>query len=120
MESGLWLGAAVKEEAVIDAFSRPFVQPTVAVAQTPEGDAIDVLDVGHHCGHGLAVGKRLLFKDFRRTAVRVGVDLGGIRAGSRVVALTAEKETVSNDALVLLGDEGYKSVDGFLKVSSSF
>jgi hypothetical protein len=75
MESGLWRGVAVKEEAVIDAFPRPVVEPTVAVAQTPEGDAIDVLDVGHDSGHGLAVGKCLLFKDFWRTAVRVGVDL---------------------------------------------
>lgn len=60
---------------MIDAFPRPVVQPTVAVAQTPEGDAIDVLDVDHHRDHDLAVGKCLLFKDFWRTAVRVGVDL---------------------------------------------
>jgi hypothetical protein len=120
MESGLWRGVAVKEEAVIDAFPRPVVEPTVAVAQTPEGDAIDVLDVGHDSGHGLAVGKCLLFKDFWRTAVRVGVDLGGIRAGFRVVALTVEKESVSDDAWVVPGAEGYESVGAFLKASSSF
>ncbi len=120
MEGGLWLGAAVKEETMIDAFPRPVVEPTVAVAQTPEEDAIDVLDVGHHCGHGLAVGMRLIFKDFRRKTVRIGVDLGGIRAGFRVVALTVEKEIVSDDTLVVLGGEVYESVGAFLKASSSF
>lgn len=92
----------------------------MAVAQTPEGDAIDVLDVDHHRDHDLAVGKCLLFKDLRRTAVRVGVDLGRIRAGSRVVAITVEKESVSDDAWVLPGAEGYESVGAFLKASSSF
>jgi hypothetical protein len=120
MESGLWLGVASKEYTVINAFPRPVVEPTVARAQTPEGDAIDVLDVGHHCDHGIAIGMRLLFGDFRRKTVRIGVDLNGIRAGFRVAALTVEKESASDDTLFVLGAEGYESAGAFLKASSTF
>ena len=84
MEGRLGLGIAIEEETVVDALPGPVIEPTAAVAEAPEGDAIDVFDVGYDGTHGLAIGVGLFFEDLRRATVHVGIDLGGVLAGFRV------------------------------------
>ena len=87
MESRFGLGLAIEKQAVVDPFPRPFVQPTVAIADPPDGHAIHVFAVGDDGFHDFAIYRGLLLEDLIGAAIRVGILFVRLPAGFRIPML---------------------------------